>query len=109
MTTITDTANTTLTIRYSTPADESALVRLAQLDSARPIYETRVLVAEEDGELVAARPVDGGEAIANPFRRTAATVAVLEARVAELERGPALAGRQGRALRRALGALYARA
>jgi hypothetical protein len=107
MTTITDTANTTLTIRHSTPADESALVRLAQLDSTRPISATRVLVAEEDGELVAARPLDDGEAIANPFRRTAATMAVLEARAAELERAPASADLQGRELRRALGPLYA--
>lgn len=108
MTMTTDTTTTTLTIRVSTPADESALVRLAQLDSARPISATRVLVAEEGGELVAALPL-GGEAIANPFRRTAAAVAVLEARAAELERAPASAGPRRGALRRALRPLYARA
>jgi hypothetical protein len=103
-----DPANTTLTIRLSTPADETALVRLAQLDSARPIPATRVLVAEEGGELVAARALDGAKTIANPFRRTAAAVTVLEARGAELERAPVSAGRR-RGLRRALSPLHARA
>jgi hypothetical protein len=85
MTTTTTHTDSQLTIRQSTPADEAALTRLAQLDSARPVSARHVLIAEEGGEVVAARPLGGGEAIANPFRHTAAIVAVLEARAAELE------------------------
>lgn len=96
-----------LTIRASTPADEAALVRLAQLDSARPLSATRVLVAEEGGELVAARAFDGAEAIANPFRHTAATMAVLEARAVELERASRPVGGRRRRMRRAFRSLAA--
>ena len=83
---MTDTSHTArdLTIRLSTPADTPALIRLAQLDSAPPFTETHVLVAEENGEVVAARSSEGS-VIANPFRHTAATVAMLEARAAALQ------------------------
>jgi hypothetical protein len=83
---MTATANLTaenLTIRISTPADDVALTRLAQLDSAAPLGSTPALVAEVDGALVAALQFDGGRAIANPFRHTAGIVALLEARAAE--------------------------
>lgn len=86
---MTHTIHTTrdLTIRLSTPADAPALIHLAQLDSASPFSGTGVLVAEENGEVVAAR-LSEGSVIANPFRHTAATVAMLEARVSGLQPQP---------------------
>ena len=66
-------------LRRSTAQDAAALTRLAQLDGApRPVGA--VLVAELDGEIVAAVPVEGGRAIADPFRPTAELVALLKAR-----------------------------
>ena len=56
-----------LVLRRSSAEDAPALARLARLDSAaRPRGE--MLVAEVDERLVAAVPVDGGRAIADPFR-----------------------------------------
>src|SRR5829696_3678034 len=63
-------------LRRSTSHDTAALARLAQLDGA-PSPVGAVLVAELDGEIVAAVPVDGGRAIADPFRPTAELVALL--------------------------------
>jgi hypothetical protein len=77
--------NQSLTIRMAGPADDAALTRLAQLDSASPVGTAAVLVAALDGELVAALPREDGRTIANPFRRTADVVALLEARAAELD------------------------
>jgi hypothetical protein len=74
-----------LTIRLSVPADTPALRRLAQLDSAPPPECVPMLVAEIDGELHAALPLDGGPAIADPFRRTAELVAMLAERARQLE------------------------
>jgi hypothetical protein len=66
-------------LRRSTARDAAALVRLAQLDGApRPVGA--VLVAELAGEIVAAVPVAGGRAIADPFRPTAELVELLRAR-----------------------------
>ena len=70
-------------IREASVADAAALDALASLDSSRT-PRGRVLVAEIDGELVAALPLDGDRAIADPFRRTAEAVALLEARAAQL-------------------------
>jgi len=72
-----------LTIRRSRGGDLPALERLAQLDSAAPRAGGHLL-AEEDGELRAALPLDGGPAIADPFRRTEELVAMLELRVTRL-------------------------
>lgn len=72
-----------LHIRSARPTDEIALRRLAALDSRR-VLTGEVLVAEEDGELVAAVAATGGAAIANPFRLTAEAVALLELRRAQL-------------------------
>jgi hypothetical protein len=67
-----------ITIRYATPSDRPALERLAQRDSGR-VPSGELLVAELDGELVAAVPLEGGTAIADPFRPTAGHVAALAA------------------------------
>lgn len=69
---------------YCSHADE-AIERLAELDSART-PSGPLLVAAIDGRLLAALPVAGGRAIADPFARTAELVALLELRVAQLNR-----------------------
>jgi hypothetical protein len=63
--------------------DAPAVARLAALDSERPSKGDH-LVAEVDGDAVAAMPLGGGRAVADPFRPTAAVVALLSARAAQL-------------------------
>jgi len=75
-----------LVLRLATPADEHRVQILAQLDSAR-VPSGEVLIAEVGGRLHAALPLDGGEPIADPFRRTADIVALLRARAAQLGGG----------------------
>jgi hypothetical protein len=75
----------TLTIRRAVPADAPALRRLAQLDSAPAPEWLSMLVAAADGELCAALPLNGGRAIADPFRRTADIVAMLRVRARQLQ------------------------
>lgn len=58
-----------VTIRGARSKDESVLTRLAGRDT-RPLPRGEVIVAELDGELVAARSLTGGLAIADPFRPT---------------------------------------
>ena len=65
-----------VTIRTARAADADALRLLAELDGG-PVPGGRVLVAEVDGELVAAMPVAGGPAIADPFLSTSALVSLL--------------------------------
>lgn len=58
-------------IRYSGDGDQPALERLAMLDS-RPMPAGSFLLAEVDGELVAAVPLDSNdEPLSDPFRPTA--------------------------------------
>ena len=66
-------------LRRSTAQDATALTRLAQLDGA-PRPAGAVLVAELDGEIVAAVPFEGGRAIADPFSPTAELVELLQTR-----------------------------
>jgi hypothetical protein len=68
----------TIMIRASEATDGDELVRLAALDSAGPITGC-ALVAEVDGSLRAALPLDGGRAIADPFAESAHVVGLLEA------------------------------
>lgn len=66
------------TIRFAYPDDEVPLRRLAAYDSQRPLTG-RVLVAEVAGEIWAAVSIEGDRrAIADPFRRTAALVSLLQ-------------------------------
>jgi hypothetical protein len=95
-TTFTEATEDTITIRRATPADGVALDRLAQLDSTVAPERAAVLVAELGNELVAALPLGGGQPIADPFRRTAGVVEMLEARAAEL--APARRRPRGRRL-----------
>jgi hypothetical protein len=79
-----------LVLRRSTAEDEPALARLARLDSA-PRPRGDMLVAEVEDQIVAAVPLDGGPAIADPFLPTADIVEILRARAERLapQRRPA--------------------
>ena len=96
---------------YPSEPDE-AIERLAQLDSARR-PSGPPLVAAVGGEPVAALPLDGGPAIADPFQPTTALVSLLEPRGAQM-RGRPNPGRLARVIARcvtarASGELAARA
>jgi hypothetical protein len=64
-------------LRFAAPADGEAISRLAALDS-KPKPDRPTLLAEIDGELVAAAPLTGGPAIADPFTPTRDVVELLE-------------------------------
>ena len=70
-------------IRAGRGSDGAQLRRLAQLDSAR-VPTGELLVAESDGEMVAAHSPASGATIADPFRRTADVVELLVMRGAML-------------------------
>ena len=70
------TSTTDITLRPATTADAASLDRLAALDSRR-LPDGPLLVAERDGQIVAAVSESTLEAVADPFRRTADAVALL--------------------------------
>lgn len=78
-----DTPITRVTLRYAVAADRTRLRHLAELDSAEPPRGT-ALVAEVDGRLRAALPLDGGAPIVDPFHRGAELVELLRMRAAQL-------------------------
>ncbi|HYM57367.1 MAG TPA: hypothetical protein VES79_05335 [Solirubrobacteraceae bacterium] len=81
-----------LVLRRAVPHDGAALARLAELDGAsRPAGE--MLLAEVDEQIAAAVPLDGGRAIADPFRPTAELVELLRMRARLLAGGGVTAGR----------------
>jgi hypothetical protein len=88
-----------VTVRRATDADVMALTRLAALDSAA-IPAAPVLLAEVDGEPLAALSLVDGAVAADPFHRTADLVALLCVRAAQLEAQPRLGGRLVRLARR---------
>lgn len=71
-----------IVVRLFAERDIDAIRRLAALDS-KPVPAGGVLVAEREGELVAALPLDGGQALADPFKPTAEVVALLQRRASE--------------------------
>jgi hypothetical protein len=77
---------TRVTLRYSVAADREGLHRLAELDSRRA-PSGPALVAEVDGRLRAALPLDGSAAIADPFHRGLELVELLSVRALQLKRG----------------------
>jgi hypothetical protein len=81
-------------IRIAGEEDSAELKRLAQLDST-PLPTAPLLVAFADGRAVAAISLRDGTAVADPFRRTAEIMAMLEARLTQV-RLP----NRGRGLRR---------
>jgi hypothetical protein len=72
-----------LTIREAQVGDEAAVRELAALDNSR-VPSGRLLVAEVGGELLAAAPLAGGPAIADPFRPTETLVSLIQLRAAQL-------------------------
>jgi hypothetical protein len=76
---------TRVTLRYSVAADREGLHRLAELDSGRS-PSGLALVAEVDGRLRAALPLDGSAAIADPFHRGMELIDLLRLRAAQLSR-----------------------
>ena len=81
---ISPTLLTQVVIRFSDHADERALARLAGRDS-RPVPAGALLVAESEGEIRAALPLDGAGPVADPFHRTSELVRLLELRRSQLE------------------------
>ena len=73
----TDTHMPEVTVRLARTHDAGALIDLAALDSAE-VPAGDVIVAETSGQIVAAVSVIGGPAIADPFRRTAGFVRMLQ-------------------------------
>lgn len=85
----------TTTIRLGDAADAADIDRLAALDERDP-GESPHLVADDDGEIVAALSLTDGTAIGDPFRLTLPTIGLLRARARQLD---ALGrGRRGRRL-----------
>ena len=70
------TSTASLTIRSAIAADAPWLERLAALDSRR-LPDGRLVVAERDGQIVAAVSESTLEAVADPFQRTADAVVLL--------------------------------
>ena len=91
-----------VTVRVASEADAWTLARLAALDSAStPVGPT--LLAEIDGDAVAALPNTGGAPVADPFRRTSAAIELLELRAAQIRgRAPASTRSYGKRLRAAV-------
>jgi hypothetical protein len=72
-----------VTVRRSTSGDESALARLAALDSTSP-PRGPALIAEADARMLAALPLGAGRPIADPFEPTAELVQLLELRRSQI-------------------------
>ena len=88
-----------VTIRPAGPADLAALQRLAALDSAR-LPRGELLVGLVDDVPWAALAVDGGAAIADPFRPSAGVLALLHERARLLGYPPSRSARMRRWRRR---------
>jgi hypothetical protein len=67
-----------VTVRLAAPSDAPAIERIAELDSRPPPPAPR-LVSERDGAIEAVLSLRTGEAVADPFRRTAELVELLAA------------------------------
>jgi hypothetical protein len=92
---------TAYTIRIAAAADESALCRLAEIDSQDPLTAGPVLIGEIDGKPEAAISLADARVIANPFVPTAQLLAHMRMRAGALgayERTPSLPARLRAAL-----------
>jgi hypothetical protein len=84
MTHITSTTSAESVLMRLAAADDSARIRtLAMLDDQR-LPAGPFLVAEANGEIVAARSLSTGTAVADPFRLTSDIVAMLQLRAGQL-------------------------
>jgi hypothetical protein len=75
-----------IAIRRATPDDDVALLRLATLDSARPLHGD-VLIADVEDEPHAAIEIATGATIGDPFEPTAHLVDLLGVRAERLASG----------------------
>jgi hypothetical protein len=71
------------TLRLDCVGDAARLYQLAAL-SERPLVGGRFVLAEVDGRVVAALPVDGGAPIADPFELTEHLVPLLRLRAMQV-------------------------
>ncbi|HZO98282.1 MAG TPA: hypothetical protein VFB42_13010 [Gaiellaceae bacterium] len=83
-----------VSLRLCCVHDDPALERLALLEG-RPLPRGRFVLAEVDGEVVAALPLRGGAALADPFRPTAHLLPLLRLRAEQLRRALAEPDRRG--------------
>jgi hypothetical protein len=67
-----------LTLRLANPADAALVRRLAQLEGAKPPREA--LIAELDGDVLAAISLYDRRVVADPFQRTEHAVGLLRLR-----------------------------
>lgn len=74
---------TRVTLREAVAADRERLRALAQLDSGE-MPSGGALVAEVDGRLRAALPLDGGQPLADPFHRGLELIDLLQLRARQL-------------------------
>jgi hypothetical protein len=70
-------------LRLCRIADDPQLERLAEL-SERAMPHGRLVIAATGGQIVAALPLAGGEALRDPFRKTAHLMPLLELRASQL-------------------------
>ena len=78
-------ARDSITIRVSHGGDADRLERLAGL-AGTELPEGELIVAESDGDLIAAISLTTGRVISDPFNVTSDLVALLHVRTAQLER-----------------------
>jgi hypothetical protein len=83
-----------VTVRRSFPADDGVLQALAARDGRR-VPPGPLLVAEVSGRVLAARSLENGSAISDPFNPTGQLVELLALRSAHL-RGPFVEHRRSR-------------
>jgi hypothetical protein len=76
-------ARGSIVIRFARPSDAEALGRLQEL-AGRRLPDVRLLVAEADGELVAALPAGGDDVVSDPFRVTLDVAELLRLRSRQL-------------------------
>jgi hypothetical protein len=80
-------AEESVALRLCSVHDDDALERLAVLEG-QPSPRGRFVLAEVDGEVVAALPLRGGRPLSDPFRATAHLVPLLRLRAAQLADQP---------------------
>lgn len=74
---------TSIALRLCRVGDDDALARLAALEE-RSVPHGEFVVAEVDGRIVAALPLEGGAALRDPFAPTAHLLRLLELRAAQI-------------------------
>jgi hypothetical protein len=88
-----------VTVRRYRPKDAAALRRISQLEG-RPLPAEPMLVAEVDGQLLAARSLARRETVADPFHHTAGLIELLDLRSAHLREEPSDGRVRARRVRR---------